>query len=224
MKILIVSATPFEIAPLINHLDNHWDKKSFFTYKREEIEVTTLVTGVGIFHTTLSLSSIPDLSDFTHVFNVGIAGTFDQQLSLGATVEITKDIFGDVGVEESDGSFTDVFDLELQDKDLFPYTNGWITNHDQKLDLGLIKVSAITVNKVHGMTSSIDHIKEKYKANLETMEGAAFMYICKSRRLSFYQVRAISNVVESRNRESWKIELAIDNLNDWLINYLSNFN
>jgi futalosine hydrolase len=30
----------------------------------------------------------------------------------------------------------------------------------------------------------------------------------------YAQVRAVSNVVERRNREAWRIELAIDNLNE----------
>jgi futalosine hydrolase len=44
------------------------------------------------------------------------------------------------------------------------------------------------------------------------MEGAAFMYSCLIHDVPFAQVRAVSNMVERRNRESWKISNAIDNL------------
>ena len=37
------------------------------------------------------------------------------------------------------------------------------------------------------------------------MEGAAFMYACLVQGLPFAQVRAVSNVVERRNRGAWKM-------------------
>jgi futalosine hydrolase len=49
------------------------------------------------------------------------------------------------------------------------------------------------------------------------MEGAAFFYVCEQTKTSCLQIRAISNVVERRNRENWQIELAIKSLNDTLI-------
>jgi futalosine hydrolase len=45
------------------------------------------------------------------------------------------------------------------------------------------------------------------------MEGAAFMYACLIHQIPFAEVRAVSNVVEKRNRASWKLREAIDNLN-----------
>jgi len=45
------------------------------------------------------------------------------------------------------------------------------------------------------------------------MEGAAFMYACLIRQVRFAEVRAVSNIVEKRNRAAWKIGEAIDNLN-----------
>ena len=44
------------------------------------------------------------------------------------------------------------------------------------------------------------------------MEGAAFMYACLVHGLPFAQVRAVSNVVERRNRDAWKLTEAIANL------------
>jgi futalosine hydrolase len=45
------------------------------------------------------------------------------------------------------------------------------------------------------------------------MEGAAFMYACLIHQIPFAEVRAVSNVVERRNRGAWKITEAIDHLN-----------
>jgi futalosine hydrolase len=47
---------------------------------------------------------------------------------------------------------------------------------------------------------------------VESMEGAAFMYACLIHDVPFAQVRAVSNVVERRNRATWKMDEAIRNL------------
>jgi futalosine hydrolase len=44
------------------------------------------------------------------------------------------------------------------------------------------------------------------------MEGAAFMYACLNQGVVFAQVRAVSNIVERRNRAAWSIATAIDAL------------
>ena len=44
------------------------------------------------------------------------------------------------------------------------------------------------------------------------MEGAAFMYACLMHGVPFAQIRAVSNVVERRNRSSWKVQEAIEAL------------
>jgi futalosine hydrolase len=52
------------------------------------------------------------------------------------------------------------------------------------------------------------------------MEGAAFMYACLIHRLPCAEVRAVSNVVEKRNRSAWKIAEAIDGLGKTALNIL----
>ena len=46
------------------------------------------------------------------------------------------------------------------------------------------------------------------------MEGAAFMYACLMHGVPFAQIRAVSNVVERRNRAAWKVQEAIDALGE----------
>jgi futalosine hydrolase len=58
---------------------------------------------------------------------------------------------------------------------------------------------------------------KKFNPDIETMEGATFFYICSRENIPFLAVRAISNRVEKRNRESWNIALALDNLSVKLI-------
>jgi len=60
---------------------------------------------------------------------------------------------------------------------------------------------------VHGNEDSIAAIRRRQKPQIESMEGAAFMYACIIHKVPFAQVRAVSNVVERRNRAAWNIPL-----------------
>lgn len=217
MKILIVSATVFEIAPLLEHLEDNFKKTSFFEFNNDKHTIYPLVTGVGMVNTAFALARFSKIQEVDVAFNLGICGSFNREFELGDVLEISKDTFGDLGVEEINGDFTDVFSLELIDKNYFPFENGWINNEKTKLQLSLPKANSITVNKVHGSESSINKIKTHYNADLESMEGAAFFYACKSMDVKCHQIRSISNYVEPRNKENWKIEMAIENLNKKVI-------
>jgi futalosine hydrolase len=41
------------------------------------------------------------------------------------------------------------------------------------------------------------------------MEGAAFMFACTIEGVRYAQLRAVSNAVERRNRQAWKLDEAI---------------
>jgi futalosine hydrolase len=73
-------------------------------------------------------------------------------------------------------------------------------------------VKGITVNTVHGAEGSIAAVVERCKPQVESMEGAAFMYACLVHDVAFAQVRAVSNVVERRDRARWKLSEAIHSL------------
>ena len=45
------------------------------------------------------------------------------------------------------------------------------------------------------------------------MEGAALHYVCNSFNVSYLQIRSISNYVGERDKNKWKMKLAIENLN-----------
>lgn len=217
MKILVIAATVFEIAPLLHHLENNFKKVSFFEFENENHTIFPLVSGVGMVNTAFSMARFQPIKEIDIAINVGICGSFTSKFLLGDVIEITKDRFGDLGVEEANGGFIDVFSLELIDKNYFPFEEGWLRNDKLKLNLSLPHATAITVNKVHGSNESIERIKSIYPVDLESMEGAAFFYACKTMDVKCHQIRSVSNYVEPRNRSNWQIELAIENLNKKLI-------
>ena len=152
--------------------------------------------------------------DYDVVINVGIAGSFNQKLNIGEVIYVQSDQIADLGIEDKN-DFHTLFEKGFINKDQFPFQNAKLEN-PYVFNFKLKKVSAITVNTTHGCTKSIDIFKNKFDADIETMEGAAFFYVCLQERVTFIQIRSISNYVEERNSANWNIPLAIKNLNQEL--------
>ena len=205
MRILIVAATESEIAATRDHYTQTASAK---------LSIDFLVTGIGMTATAYALTKKLTTRKYDLAINIGVAGSFRPEISLGDVVNVVSDSFADLGAEDGD-KFLSVFDLKLQSNDGFPFWNAKIMNdHAEKFSglRHLKSVTAITVNKVHGNTESIHRIFVKFHPDIETMEGAAFFYVCAMERIPFLQLRAISNRVELRNRGAWKMERALENL------------
>ena len=200
MKIAIIAATSFEIDPLLQHLDAKGRKASFFHYEYKEHEIHPLVTGIGAMKTAFAMARFNESPNLDLAINAGIAGSYNRNLELGKVVNVISDRFADLGIEEADGSFTDVYDLELEAKNKYPYTDGALVNDGLKYSFDIKEVKGLTVNKVHGTQESIDRIQAKYQADIETMEGAGFHYACMNMDIQHIQLRGLSNYVEPRNR------------------------
>lgn len=221
MKILIVSATPFETAPLRQHLQGNFWPHSDTHFQKDNLDVTLIVTGVGMTLTAFNLGGLLARQSFGLAINAGIAGAFSSQFGIGDVVNVTAERFADLGVEEADGSFTDVHDLGLVDANAAPFAAGWLLNPRTEGFDFLPSCKGLTVNKVHGFQPSIDALRSKYEADVESMEGAAFFMACLLAKVPFLQIRSISNYVESRNRAGWDLPLAIKNLNEVLISIVN---
>lgn len=213
MKILLVSATPFEMAPTLEYLESMGAKKSFFEFEYEGKQIFPLVTGVGSMRTAFALARYTEIKEVDVALHIGVAGAFSRKLALGDVVEVEADRMADLGVEEADGKFTDVFEMELAQANDYLHQGGWIMNTEIVYHTGLPKVRGLTVNTVTGTQASIDALQAKYSADIETMEGAAFLYACKSMDVKHLALRGISNYVEPRNRVGWQLEDAINNVN-----------
>jgi len=216
MKVLVVSATTFEQIPFIEFLENHWVKKNFSTYTKGQIEINPFVHGVGSLLTAFSLAKQLNANQYDLAIQVGVAGSYAGKFTLGDVVNVETERMGDLGAEEKNEELVDVFELGLIKENQFPFMNGLMQNpkvHEFQLPLA----HSISVNKVSGATASIRRITQKYNADIENMEGAAFFYACLMQDLPFLEIRGISNIVEERNRENWRLDLAIDNVNRSLI-------
>jgi futalosine hydrolase len=202
MQILIVAATQPEIQPLLDHFG---DKKPF----------DVLITGVGMVATAYAIGNNSNFKDYNLAINLGIAGSFDKAVALGQVVEVTNDKLSELGAQD-DETFIPIETLGFgqssfgSSAQLSSYSNNTLK-----------KVTGITVNTVHGNEASIANIAKSLNPQLESMEGAAFFYACQQMNIPCLQIRAVSNYVEKRNRDNWKIGLAIKNLNNFAIELIS---
>ena len=211
MNILIVSATSFEIAPLLPSLTEQQKISERITaYTHNSHTIYVLVTGVGMVNTTYWLTHTLAQYSFYLVVNVGIAGSFTPNYAIGTVVNVVSDCFAEMGAQAGDEFITMEQLGFMQNNELRVSAN--FTSNNVHLNT-LPKVKGITVNTVHGIATAIDKVIQLFAPDVETMEGAAVLYVCAMQKLQVIQLRAISNVVEVRNTANWDVPLAIRNLN-----------
>lgn len=216
MKILIIAATKKEIEPLLGKMTDVKDSGGALiesNYKNHKI--TFVITGVGMVATTYYCTkTISDYYDLA--INAGICGSFNKNLEIGTVVNVYEDCFAELGAEDGD-TFLTLEEIELEGVQKVSSIKFQVKNDVVEK---LPKVNGITVNKVHGNEKAIEKVFDKFHPMTESMEGAAFMFVCEKEGIPFVQIRAVSNYVEKRNKKNWKIPLAIKNLNAKMIEVL----
>lgn len=223
MNVLLVSATIFEIAKTIEYLEKNFEQKSFSEFAKNEISVFPFVTGVGSPLAAFAMARLQDSKKYNLIIHAGLSGAYNKELMLTDVVEVVSEQFADLGAEEKDGSFIDLFELNLLSEDQFPFQEKKLNLKKIFIESNLKKVKGLTVNKVSGTQESINKLMQKYNADVESMEGAAIFYACRMMNLPFVSIRAISNYVEPRNKNNWKLDEAIENLNRELIKMIEHF-
>jgi futalosine hydrolase len=192
MRILLVAATEGEISALRPDL---------------KPDVDVLVTGVGMVSTAARCARALALTRYDLALNVGICGSFDRALPPGSVVHVVRDNIAELGAEDND-EFVTIEAIRLPAE--------WTFVNSAPPPLAALQalpaVNAITVNTVHGNERSIAAVVERFRPEVESMEGAAFMSACLISNVTFAQVRAVSNIVERRNRGAWRVAEALERL------------
>jgi futalosine hydrolase len=214
MNILLAAATFNEIQPASAFMDSP-------EFQSDKTRCSVLITGVGGIATTYNLtrSIRDDRPDFALL--AGVAGSFRSELLPGSVVCVNEELIGDLGAEESK-EFRDVFDLGLITHNEFPFQEKILKNPNihSKDAYGLMPVRSISINEITTRKERIESLLNKYNPEIESMEGAAFHYVCLQENIPFLQIRGISNYVGERNKENWNLNLAITNLNKVIIELL----
>jgi futalosine hydrolase len=215
MRIIVTAATVDEWMPAFLEVN------TLYTSESKRMKVIFHQSGVGVLATAVSLTKVimdekPDL-----IIQIGIAGCFDENLSLGRVITVKEEALGDLGVQE-DGKWKDIFDLKLEKSNYPPYEkrrlpNPWLNDYNL---LKLPEVIAVTINEITTSEDRKQQLIKKYEAVTESMEGAALHYVCRNFNVPFIQMRATSNYIGERDKEKWEMKVAIDNINQTLLKYL----
>ena len=217
MHILITAATAAELLPALEV------REAIHSQTDNQLFIEAVETGIGstatAYHTLKALLTASDLP-YDMAINVGIAGSFSPSLPIGSVVRIGSDYFGDCGIQTASG-FESLFDARLLGADTFPFTAGKLIPAPlaQEWESALYSlpiVQGVTVQ--HLVESDFFSPSPPFLTEVETMEGAAFFYVCMNERIPCLALRAVSNSVGDRDKSRWNIPLALRNLSQVLKN------
>jgi futalosine hydrolase len=216
MKVLLVSATTFEVQPTIVDAGYVGTFFSRLGAPGEEYSLSSfdcLVTGVGQLQCAAWLSKVLSQRKYDIVIQAGIAGSFTDRYPRRSVVLVEEEIVSDLGAETRDG-FLDVFEMGLMSRDQLPFSQGVLRAPALSCleGLELPRARAITVNRVLSDPRSIAWVEGRYAPDVVSMEGAAFFYTCLMHHIPCVQLRAVSDRVGPRDTSTWDIPGAISAL------------
>ncbi len=160
------------------------------------------------------------------VLQFGIAGAYPRsELGVGDVVVATEEIYGDTGAQTPEGWLsTECFGIPLVKVAGRPSWNRFILDRaisgraarrlrwrepgTGESPADVVRVEAgdcLTMSCVTGTQEQADDLWRRWGALAETMEGAAAAQVCLLYGVPLLEVRAISNLVGDRDRESWDV-------------------
>jgi len=219
MRVIITAATNGEWMPSFQKIN------PAYAGTNKRFSVGFHESGIGLLASSVSLMKMFVQQTHSLIIQVGIAGCFDKKVPLGKVFAVKDDFAGDIGVMENK-VWKDLFDLKLDKANDAPYEkkslpNPWLSQYNL---LKLPTKKGVTVNTISTDKNKIDLYRGRYKATLESMEGAALHYMGRDLNIPFIQIRAVSNYVGERNKAKWNMQEAIYNLNETLLQYLDALN
>lgn len=175
--------------------------------------ISVLVCGVGPVESTLNLTRYIAAqigSEVSAVVNFGVGGAYpDSGLGLLDCCFADSEVLGDLSICTQE-DFMDLPD-SLAPLRYFTLENGlygaaqeFCRHKSYPFSHGpFVTVCCASGSEQRGRT-----LKNKFEAVCENMEGAALARVCQDFNLPFLEVRSISNMVENRNRDRWKLQPA----------------
>ncbi len=192
---------------------------------RKHIGMSLLECGVGPLNAALGLQSfLATHPEVDMVINIGIAGSYDQDLlPLGSVCLATAEIWPEYGVRTGSGPADPKllgFPLCGQDKDavwnridLDPrQMSSYGAFFQETLPQDWILAASLTVAGVSGTLEVARELARTCNAGMENMEGFALAYVCRNKGISFAEVRTISNLAGSRSSRDWNYKAAFSSL------------
>jgi len=207
MKLLIVSATIFEIEDVVN---KYFQKTTTIgLYKSDVFKNTDIyITGVGMLAMAVNLNTFLIKSDteYDTVINVGFCGCYNNKLNTGELVFVNSDCIVEFGVLNNNiGKINNEFN--------FNCNNSYLLEKIKTLKA----VRGATVNCNTNNRAKANYYTKKYKAETESMEGASFYDVCEKQKQQCLQIRSVSNHIPWKSKEEWDFNIAKKSLTKFLL-------
>ena len=152
--------------------------------------------------------------DYGLVISAGIGGGFRERAGLESVVVGTEAVAADFGAETPDG-FSSVEELGFG-RSRFPADSGRSARFAEALQsagIPAVMGPVITVNTATGSEATAAALRQRVPdAAAEAMEGFGVAAAAAEFGLPFMEVRAVSNLVGLRRRETWRIREALQQL------------
>ena len=202
--ILVIAATEMELADL--------RKTKLFS----DGSVRYLVSGVGMLETGVRLTRYlhEEGSGIHLLLNIGIGGAFVQPAPASSPELLDiciarKEVNGDFGIA-----------LHNRVTPLDPAFGGgcWYPLKDSATEQTILESGGfrchagnfVTVNSVSGSAERGEYLRKQWNGVCENMEGAAVARVGQELSIPCLEIRAVSNLVEDRDRGNWLISDAVD--------------
>src|SRR5580704_185784 len=208
MHLLLLSATDFEVnetGPWLNNPGIHHNAS----------KAELLISGVGQLRTCYVLQKKINAQRPDLVIQAGFGGGPSKE-DIGKVYAIRSEKMADLGLMEKTG-FTNIFDMGLDQPDLFPFRGGKLINPYRFLLewTGFPILDGVTVNEIK--SADFAGFQRNATPVVESMEGAALHYVCLMEKIPFIQIRTVSNVTGDRDKNQWKLKEARENLHESLV-------
>ena len=85
------------------------------------------------------------------------------------------------------------------------------------------RATGVTIQTITQNQKTIERLVAKHKPQIESMEGAAFFYVCLNEYVKFMQIRSVSNKVGEENTAKWDTPKALEALKEAMKTLFSRF-
>jgi len=212
VRILFVIATNIESEPLLRFLANYESdhQKRINSFKYNNLDIDVLTTGMGISSTIYWLTKTLQNNRYDICFNLGICGSYSHSSNIGDVYWVDRESFANYGfIDES--VFKHAFESKLIKEETYFRDN--ILHSPATIKIDTIEA----LNKAQGATvinytGEVIRSTNAFVPQIETMEGAAFFFVCLLEKIPFFELRSISNLVIQQDKKQWNIPLAIKTL------------
>ena len=207
--------------------------KKFEKELNNKVEVFFMLTGVGTTSTCYRLTkellkAEASGNPYSLIMDLGIAGSFDLvNFPIGSAAVIAEEHAGNLGFETEAG-FKTLFDYNVWKPNEHPYTACSLKRkpvpfaHLEKMLNDYPSAIGVTVQTVTCDPQKVSEMRNRFNAEIESMEGAAFYYVALLEQVPFFEIRTVSNAVGESDSKKWDSAAALRSLTSCCEDILSN--